>query len=391
MNKFITKNGDKCTHLLLNGGKLFVENNTEFLDVYTQELEKGSKLYVVEKRPDVFKYMIDLDILDNGFWDFDRILPFCKYIQKIVYDFFLTDLNMLILNANPKQKNENTKSGYHLIWPRLFLKAEQALTLREAILQNIPTHITPPLNKWEDAIDSLVYLRNGYRMVGSDKMINGKPENRVYNIVGVIDSQGNTRDQYLSRLKNNLGVLVKETSIREVISNVQEFEQIPKWFKGGSVLTQKNKKRFKATNVNSNILVKFIREKLPSCYKHQNIKDIRKYEDGNLLVITDSRWCLNINRDHNSCGIYFLVTPRGVYQKCLCPCENLNGRIYGYCRDFTSLCFEFDDKTSAKIFGTKGGDKIKSTSVPPVVSIKSLDKDNYIKNVEVFCQNYLKF
>ena len=33
---------------------------------------------------------------------------------------------------------------------------------------------------------------------------------------------------------------------------------------------------------------------LPDVYKNQNIKDMRQYPDGNYLIITDSRYCMNI-------------------------------------------------------------------------------------------------
>ena len=59
---------------------------------------------------------------------------------------------------------------------------------------------------------------------------------------------------------------------------------------------------------------------------------------------------MNLGREHNSCGIYFFASPKGIYQKCLCPCNKLDGRKNGLCMDYTSECFEFDDDIQKILF-----------------------------------------
>ena len=46
--------------------------------------------------------------------------------------------------------------------------------------------------------------------------------------------------------------------------------------------------------------------------------------------------CLNTGRPHSSSGIYFIITPNRLYQKCHCIKDTMNGRKYGFCHSFRS-------------------------------------------------------
>lgn len=402
-----TTNNDDTTHLLLNGGKLNIptDKHKEFLKLYSEELEKGTKLYIVEKRPEIFKFMIDVDIKDNEYWDTDKIKKLTQIIQTVVFDFYEFDTNVICCKTPPKilQDKDNggpdkIKTGIHLIWPRIFINSENALILREGILHKlneIEDDNFKPLNKWEDVIDHLVYTRNGYRMVGSDKLNSRKlPENRPYTLSFVMDSKGNMRDLYHNRLLNEPKTFVMDTSIRMVLSEFVKFTNIPKWFPGETMI--KTKKSVCYGNMdteNSRFLVSFLNEKLPKCYKNISIREIRKYPDGNYLVITSSKYCMNINREHSSCGIYFLVTQKGLYQKCLCPCNNLKGRLHGYCKDYTSHCFEFTDIERKTLF-PEIIEKKKSKLKPEPKQYLNLScvnqkKKSFLKNYSLFCDDFL--
>jgi len=46
--------------------------------------------------------------------------------------------------------------------------------------------------------------------------------------------------------------------------------------------------------------------------------------------------CMNTGRCHTSSGIYFVITPNGLYQKCHCIKDTMNGRKYDLCSKFRS-------------------------------------------------------
>ena len=45
---------------------------------------------------------------------------------------------------------------------------------------------------------------------------------------------------------------------------------------------------------------------------------------------------MNIGRCHSSSGIYFVITPNGLYQKCHCIKDTMAGRKHGFCHSFKS-------------------------------------------------------
>jgi len=399
---YITK-GDECTHLFLNGGKANIpsEKEKEFIKLYSDEIDKNNKHFIVERRPDVFRYMIDVDIIDHEYWDLPKIKKFVSLIQDIVFQFYDSELNVICCLSPPKTVKTGIKTGLHLIWPRHYIRCEDALLIREAILLKLNDY-DPVINSWKDVLDELVYIRNGYRMVGSDKLVPKTtiPEERPYKLLCVLDSKGNDRDAYFKRLNEDNYSLILDTSIRYTALENNKitipFKKIPKWFPMSTIIKNKTKKLSGKTRifgtVEFEIIQTFMDKNLPEVYNNQTIKDIRQYPDGNFLIITDSSYCMNIERDHNSCGIYFFATRKGIYQKCLCPCDNLTNRINGYCKNYTSHCFEFDSDVSQILFpNPEPPTKQKKTKVVVKnLSTHSQTKSKYLSNHSLFCEELYK-
>ena len=93
---------------------------------------------------------------------------------------------------------------------------------------------------------------------------------------------------------------------------------------------EKNSKAFKMCS--DFILNSFPQPKL--------IKIIEIFKQGKenpcYIVRTDSRFCLNINREHHSNHIYYYIDKSFAYQKCHCTCDTTIGRLYGKCMDYKS-------------------------------------------------------
>jgi hypothetical protein len=64
------------------------------------------------------------------------------------------------------------KSGFHLVWPEIWITVENAKKLRILFIEKITDVFgeRESFNTWEDVIDLAVYEDNGLRMVGCRKM-----------------------------------------------------------------------------------------------------------------------------------------------------------------------------------------------------------------------------
>jgi hypothetical protein len=390
--KFLSesKQMSEPSHLIMNGGKVFIprKKEYEFYKKYAEELKNNSKLYFVEVRSEVFKFMIDIDISDDHYWSLNEIKELTKFINEVVYDYFKSNNNVICAVSEEKIKGDDIHTGIHLIFPKIFVNSESAILIRKGVVQKLKEGYKPLKKSWEDIIDEVIYTRNGYRMVGSDKYTKGKCENRELVVKFIMDSKGNLKEDYLNRLNNNKLDLVSETAIRNVLpiynkKNATGMEvKLPEWLNLEKIVmdTKIKSKTHKSSLANSKehlIIEHFIRTHLPKVYSSNVVVSVERYPDNNLLIKTNSRYCLNMEREHKSCGIYFLGTPEGVYQKCLCPCENLTGRKYGYCRDFTSECFIFDEETVKMLFedSKKKDKKEKNVFIPGSTSKKAFVKD----------------
>ncbi len=374
-NNYFKKNSenDSPTHLLYSGGTFYIprEKEYEFLTHYAAELSKKTKLYYVETRPKIFKYMVDIDITDDHYWTTEEMINLISIIQKTVFEFFDTNQMTICCTSPVKNKNDGMHTGIHLIWPNLYINSETALCIRRGIIQKLKESDIKINKSWEDIIDETIYTRNGYRMVGSDKMShvtnsNGIKEkiaeNRPLSLLFVMDSEGNLSEKYYDRLNGNTKSLILETSIRYVLDTYIEqgmnVNKFPTWLEEDP-LEKSNLKSNKGkgegpvgtviSSKDHQIIENFIKRNLPEKYSG-SVKAVTRYPDKNLLIKTTSRYCMNIGRNHNSCGIYFFASPVGIYQKCLCSCQKMDGRKNGLCLNYTSSCYKFDAETSSILF-----------------------------------------
>ena len=99
LNKYLTTKDD-YTHLSLKSGKYKIINDIEFLEKYSKAIDRGEKLFLAEKRKNIFKYNIDLDIIDTIEWELKNILDIVKYIQSNIFKFYKLNNNVLICLCN---------------------------------------------------------------------------------------------------------------------------------------------------------------------------------------------------------------------------------------------------------------------------------------------------
>jgi hypothetical protein len=64
-----------------------------------------------------------------------------------------------------------------------------------------------------------------------------------------------------------------------------------------------------------------------------------------------SNFCQNVQRNHTSSSIYFTITEQGVFQRCFCRKDTLDGRVMGTkCSEFISHAFALDSDVGANLY-----------------------------------------
>ena len=424
-NKFIGSHINTYTHLLLSGGKVHVpkEEYKTLCKYYAQDVLKGNANYITEIRTPIFKFHMDIDLLDLEQVDLDLILTYCKTIQECIKQFISwknkksSKKLMMIVSISPEQlkvKNgtEYTKYGIHLNWPYLKVDTYMASILREGCIQYLTQRFGERHtdNTWEDVIDKTVYLNNGLRWIFSDKAnvcpdCRGKkkktkspenesmcclchdrgkiPSNRLYEPISVLDEDNvfltNEFNLITKKLFPNILKCVELLSIKsyDKESNIEINEPFPSWYKVVNIVlkTKDNKSKIREVNpivkdnlsetgdikkafsileqigdddMRFDIIKNFIDNFLPEEYEDAKIIEIlfcgkknSKYRS--YIVRTDSHYCQNIQDEHNSNHIYFVITQERFHQRCFCKCDVV--------RPSGIRCMDFVDR--GKILGNK--------------------------------------
>lgn len=362
-NNYLMDNTDetKPTHLFLDGGRALIPSDKieEFYNVYSSCV-KTSDLFVVELRTDIYRFFADIDIFSDKQIEY-TILDIVRHIQSVITDLYEEDKQVIICDAPEKKVDKNgkqyTKTGYHLYWPEIYIDRRNSLLIRNKFLDRLRLIYgeRPEYNTWADVLDECVYKANGIRINGSNKMtrtkVDGtkktdfKVERRSYNIMSVLNGQ-NLNNEETIRLKMSMRKGLEKTSIRsdkteitpisnqELLNRDNDISECELCEEGQQ---DPSLKRINKNNKKFQEITRFFSIHAPIAYKQSIIKSILHMEDGDVYVIkTNSNYCQNIERSHNSCGIYFVLSKNGIVQKCYCRCPKLEGRLYGYCKDYSS-------------------------------------------------------
>lgn len=290
-----------------------------------------------------------------------------------------------------KNGKDFIKTACHPIWPNICVDQQTALIIRKALTQFFVTkygerHLD---NTWDDVFDKCVYTSNGLRMIGSYKVSFCKKcrgnrnddycaichnmgkihENRRYLVTDIIDYDGVTQTGLLKEYEENMVALIEKTSI-VTNHNYMPFSLIPvypewfniKAFEFDNVIKSKTvslkqypfgetrtkddelgsgelklKKQLEPDSTLFKKIERFIKTTMPEIYKNIVILDINICDNDTYYVArTNSSFCMNVSRHHNSSTIYFLINRFGIYQKCFCRKDSTEGRQFGKCSRYAS-------------------------------------------------------
>lgn len=378
-------NSSNLSHTLMDGGVLSVpfDRLDEFYQKYIEAILIGEQLFVIERNTQVFNFFVDLDYKSFHPLSMDRI----EHLSRKICD--RVGKNCLISVAKPKKIGNKIKTGVHLNWSEYPVNQTSAVALRSHIINLLS--IDEPNEDWDAIVDKSVYGNpekgtkgSGFRMPWSYKKgkhteCDGKGCSGCSNTGKITEgcylpvfkyTHGNPFS-ILSRISPQPSVeLLKASTIRTNETTFIEVEPPP------PPTTTKKKPEGKFTKAQTknevedqeiyNRLETFIRLHLEG-QGSMRINKIFK-QDTAYLIGTNSGYCENIERSHNSNHVWFVANETCVYQRCFCTCETLKGRKNGFCKDFSGKKHMLPPTIANLLFPNKKTDKIKA-AIRPNVSI----------------------
>jgi hypothetical protein len=373
-NQINNENVDiKPTHLMLNGGKLYIKNeNMELFyeNYYNSTIVQDEKNYIVECRKDIFILFFDLDFLLNE-EKYKKIkennnkifIEIFRIINDIIYDFFDKYYECIITTAETKKvkklckseenpenivQKENFKVGFHLHFPEIITNKKIVMEIRKTCLIRLKKYTEYFENKISDIIDEHVYTGPGLRLTYSKKghFISQTKEfideGRPYTLF--LTLRNNEENTDMLNLYQDKKLLIKHTSIitqeTDIINiknnpnlNCEECEEIE-----NENYEYDNKtgswNRLLKDDVRHIEILRFFNTYVKD-YSTKDIKRIFYSDNENVYILCSvSKYCNNIGRNHNSEHIYFKLNSLGIFQRCFCKCDTTDGRKHGYCKDF---------------------------------------------------------
>lgn len=353
-NKLFEKNGE-ITHVLMDGGILYVpeEKIKLFYEKYIEFL-KHERLFIVEQKTENFNFFVDIDYQDEDDLSMNELTSIVNLICGKVETFFKE--KAVISVAEPKKKGELIKSGVHINWYGFVVNQETALNLMNHIIETL-TNVYP-YRDWTKVIDNSVYGNietgsrgSGFRIPWSHKKSkheqcsgrgcvvcknSGKIDEGVYLPVMSFE---NGEISYNEDTTPNDDLLMK-TLVRtfEPLSDVKVPENKPlvshRKVKREGDFTKRQMKD-EVDDLELRFLVEKYINKHMSGFEKSNVMKIYKQNKDTYFVQTNSKYCMNLGREHTSNHIYFMIKKNQVCQKCFCRCDTMKGRRVSFCKDFS--------------------------------------------------------
>lgn len=280
--RWFTKDVSSTTHLFMDGGKLSVPNDElpHFLTKYVEFLNKGDTIALIEK--------LGVNCIMRFFLDVDKI-------EDI-------DQNTIVESANKIVQSKcnvyycTRSKGLHIVYNKV-VSCEEAISLANVIKETLP-----PL--YAKSIDTSVY-KTGLRMIGSRKY-----DHTTKQFV----------DRYYAPYMNESQFTMKMLKPSVV-----------------RIKTVENKSEFFCTRCTPSSLLNTYMAKIHTNYTNVKILKQFRYKE-KLCIDVASKFCTNIDKEHNGHNIYFVLDmqTRQLYQKCFCKCNTTVGRKNGLCKNYRS-------------------------------------------------------
>jgi len=383
-------NATNLSHVLMDGGVLSVpfDRLNEFHEKCIEAIKSGEKISVVEQKSEKYNFFVDIDYKDEKALSLDEIQDICKIICDKVKRHGGKDC--LICVSKPKKAGEYIKSGVHLNWPDFVLDQVSALALREHIL--VALSKAKGATDWNEIIDSAVYgcehrktKGSGFRMPWSHKIANHKPcggkgcsECNMGKIIEApylpvfIYKHGPLSTLLRIDQQPDLDIL-KMSSIRTEQPQHITIDPPSSVIKEGSFSDAQTKDELHDDEA-KDMIEEFIQKNMEG-QGHAIVKSLFKHKD-TYLVATNSKYCENLKRAHNSNHVWFHISGKVIAQKCFCRCETIRGRRDGFCKDFYGRKHELPPKVIERLYPKK-------EDLKKCPEIKKFEEKPKIKQIDV--------
>lgn len=371
LSNFTVATAGEATHFCYMGAKYAVPNekHEECLRLYAQQLQRSkvhATTFLIERKTPVFRMHFDLDMIDTAAVSLTYVSELTRFFCGVMRTYYKEEqspvLTCYILGAPIAYKPGGLlKSGFHLIWPYLLVDQTQALHLREGCVAAAKRHFgqrVAPANSFEDVVDETVLRKNGLRMVGSDKV--GKcgscmsntlcgncmgskkaRENRVYSPVVVLNERHQPDPRLLAQVLNEedywlrvqlctvrslarkptTGFVVPAVAAIPTLENTKHGEASRARAATRRVLAQGDSEEVTSTKLCDMVLNNVLRcaadeWKYIELQKMFLLKRSHKY----LVKVKGmgANFCKNVQRQHGSSTIYFMIDSVGLRQRCFC-------------------------------------------------------------------------
>jgi len=351
-----------------------------FLNMYfTCAVVRGERLSVVERRTPIFRLFFDLDIRISEDTDPVPVIRRISTLiwDYVTRDFFILESSgtntvtgsstvgpdsddrdtggactsiekdrMIVCTAPIKLESPGViKAGCHLVFPSIYVNSPIALKCRDNILDRIErsyidgmshstsaqsvtqcaydsdeatteeTRMHLPLNSWRDLIDDSVYKGSGLRLVWSHK---GRGESRQYTPVYDVTSVDGFVEVSCHQSMAEKREYVHDSSIRTttcVLTPCRGGEhQVADRVNGHTMFGTVVSGRSQSIDMYRDAL-SAVEQALPREYR--GIQFLKAFVTPQTIYLkTNSRYCLNVKREHRTSTIYISVTRQGVMVRC---------------------------------------------------------------------------
>jgi Herpesviridae UL52/UL70 DNA primase/Prim-pol 4 len=382
----IIKKGDvrKVTHTRMDGGgggKFHVppEALSEFYAAYGMELHNERPLFYIEVNTPVFVLHFDIDFA--SMMDEERTASFCATLYAAVNEYFHRPKKAVvcaILDAEANRKGP----GLHIVFPKAHVSNGMACAIWAGVVARCEEKLPWGADAWSKTVDVAVLAERGsLRMVGSDKCEtcatcrNGPDRKccadcgqcgrvacgKVYWPWRMIPDDAETR-QELADMRSNRAHAVRVCSIQSSRDKPSEDFSVPpgaplasryvddrKQGRSRPVRTcddampcpVKNAEQLALRHEILEALTQSIKDYDPS-YGQLVIRDVQRCSGKNPRCFIrvrgfNDRFCLNKGSEHKSNQIYFVISTKGLSQRCYskkpepraggCCCKSFEGPV----------------------------------------------------------------
>jgi hypothetical protein len=310
LQKWRVASGKEYTHLLLNGGRLYVPDtqHTTFLNEYSNAIARGETQYVVEAKSPIFRLFIDFDF--KPIPSQDIMDAAVKSACSIAGYYFDVASRAVVLK---KTVSSEDKIGVHVTWDSVYVDVKTAMSYRNHLVRKLEDAC--PDVDWKDIVDAAVYrvAAGSLRMPWSSKT--NAPG--VYVPMSTCDSSGILKDVGEITTASQIRDWVRATCIRTpgesptktCIVTSDDFEED----KPTTTTTHANVAEY------TTVLEQF-QSTLPEAYKDQKFTGMHRVGDTCVVLRSNSKKCGNKGyKEHHTNTVYFVLLKKGyAYQRCYC-------------------------------------------------------------------------